>query len=94
MNDLQAIAKKIISEQELVIGPLALSEAAKVPGLLFDSSTGAVSITGADPKDVVDRLVRQYERLFGRTSKEVCRDAVASMLNDFAPADIPASLRA
>ena len=32
MNTLDSIAVKIIKEQELVIGPLAWSEAQKVPG--------------------------------------------------------------
>ena len=94
MNLLDQIASKIISEQELVIGPLAWSEAKKVPGLTIDMQTHQATISDAQPTLVVDKLVAQYERLFGRASQEVCREAVASMLSSFAPADIPLSLRA
>lgn len=92
---LDQIAGKIIKEQALVIGPLAWSEAAKVSGLkILDQSSASVEIGNGDPKAVVDRLVAQYERLFGRASREVCREAAAGMLAQFSPGDIPASLRA
>ena len=88
------VAMKIIREQELVIGPLAWSEAKKVRGLTIDMSSGNVAVAEDDSKGTIDRLVAKYERLFGRASEEVCREAVANMLADFAPADIPMSLRA
>jgi hypothetical protein len=94
MASLNDVAIKIIKKQELVIGPLAWTEAAKVRGLSIDISKGSVAISDSDPKYTVDRLVAQYERLFGRASQEVCRDAVADILKSFAPTDIPASLRA
>lgn len=94
MTLLDQVASKIISEQELVIGPLAWSEAGKVMGLTVDIATHQATISDAQPSIVIDKLVAQYERLFGRASHEVCREAVASMLTSFAPADIPVSLRA
>ena len=94
MLSFNQIATKIIKEQELVIGPLAWSEARKVSGLnVVDQNKGEVSISNGDEKGVVDRLVGQYERLFGRASHEVCRDAVASMLANLSPNDVPVSLR-
>lgn len=93
-SSLDRIASRIIKEQELVIGPLAWSEAGKVQGLHVDSQKGEVSIANGDPKATVDRLVAQYERLFGRASHEVCKDAVAALTRDFAQADVPLSLRA
>lgn len=92
MNPLQSICMKIIREQELVIGPLAWSEAKKVQGLRVDVQNDEVDITNGDPKLVVDRLVAQYERLFGRASEEVCREAAASIVATLPRAEVPASL--
>ena len=91
---LDHIAVKIIQEQELIIGPLAWSEAGKVRGLhIVNQGKNEITISNGDPKEVVDRLVAQYERLFGRASHEVCRGAVASILADLPSAEVPASLR-
>jgi len=88
------IATRIIKGQELVIGPLAWSEAGKVTGLVVvDTRTGEVRFDNGDPKEVLDRLVAQYEKIFGRASREVCREAVASLLGELSPQDIPSSLR-
>ncbi len=93
MANFTLIVIKIIKEQELIIGPLAWIEAAKVEGLvILNSNTGEIEFNNPDQKDVVDRLVKQYERLFGRASHEVCRDAVRSILADLSPSEIPASL--
>ena len=94
MDKLTQIASKIIKEQELVIGPLAWSEARKVQGLRVDSQKGEVNISNGDPKATVDRLVAQYERLFGRASHHVCREAAASLVAGLSLAEIPLSLRA
>jgi len=88
------IASKIIKEQELVIGPLAWSEAGKVSGVHVDQAHTEVTLENGDPKEVVDRLVAQYERLFGRASHEVCKEAAAPLLVGLAPTEIPSSLRA
>lgn len=93
MVTLDQIVTKIIKEQELVIGPLAWSEAGKVQGLTVDKTRNEVSITNADPKDTVDRLVAQYGRLFGQASQEVCREAAASLLSEIPLESVPASLR-
>ena len=92
MGTLDAIAEKIIKEQELVIGPLAWSEAGKVAGLQV--ADHSVTIQNGDPKAAVDRLVAQYERLFGRASHEVCREAVSALIKSMPPSDVPSSLRA
>jgi hypothetical protein len=95
MSNLDQIASRIIKEQELIIGPIAWQEAEKVQGLhVLDERAGQVELTNGDPKEVVDRLVSQYERLFGRASHEVCRDAVKSMLTALDISQIPSSLRA
>lgn len=69
------IAQKIISEQEAIIGPLAVDQARKVPGIVFDSGKSGVMIEG-DKKSVLGALVQQYANLFGQTSIEVCKKIV------------------
>ena len=83
---------RIIKEQELIIGPLAWDEARKVDGLLIDQSHNSVSFTG-DEKDIINHLVSQYERLFGRASHEVCKEAVQDLIAEMPPEEIPDSLK-
>ena len=91
---LQEIVVRIIREQELVIGPLAWVEASKVPGLsVIDQRAGTVLITDSDQNAVIDSLVAQYEKLFGRASHEVSRDAVKSLIANVPTTEIPSSLR-
>lgn len=92
MATLDEIAVRIIKEQELVIGPMAWREAGKVRGLRVNQASAQVSLEG-DERQVIDRLVAQYERLFGRASHEVCREAAANLIAGLPPAEIPASLR-
>jgi len=88
------IAAKIIKEQEFVIGPLAWEEARKVAGIqVVDEKKGEVTIQDADPKGIIDRLVAQYEKIFGKASHAVCHDAVKDILAQMPPEEVPASLR-
>ena len=92
---LDQIATRIIKEQELIIGPIAWLEAEHVQGLTLDDHTAAQIADGAgDPKEVVNQLVGRYERLFGRASREACKDAVASLLAELTPSEIPSMLAA
>ncbi len=89
------IAYRIIKEQALIIGPLAWDEARKVQGIqVLDLGEGGVDVQNGDPKIVVDKLVAQYERLFGPASREVCREAVAPMIAELPASEVPTSLRA
>lgn len=93
MAILDDVAGKIIKEQELVIGPMAWSEARKVPGMsVLDEKAGSVNV-GSNGMGVIDQLVARYERLFGRAAAEVCRDAAHALISNMSPAEIPASLR-
>ncbi len=88
------IAIRIIREQALVIGPLAWDEARKVQGLqIVNQEKGEVNLQNGDPKNVIDKLVAQYERIFGRASHEVCHDAVQDLLAQMSPEEIPSSLK-
>lgn len=94
MNTLDEIASRIIKEQELIIGPIAWREAKKVQGLhISEAIPGTVTVEGGTDSSTIDRLVAQYEHLFGRASREACREAVAGIIAELAPADIPVSLR-
>jgi len=92
MDAILQIPIRIIKEQELVIGPLAWDEARKVSGLTVDQSHNLVSFSG-DSKDIVNRLVAQYERLFGRASHEVCREAVKDLIAEMPSEEVPSSLK-
>lgn len=87
------ISLRIIKEQELVIGPVAWQEAKKVVGFnISDANNEQVTFEG-DPKEILNRLVEQYSRLFGQVSREVCKDAVQDLLAELPSNDIPSNLR-
>ena len=87
------ISIRIIKEQELVIGPVAWDEAKKVSGFhVVDKDKGEVTFDG-DPKEVLNRLVAQYSRLFGQVSKEVCKEAVQDLIAELPQTDVPDSLK-
>ncbi len=92
MTNHDQIAIKIIEEQALIIGPVAWEEAGKVNGLRIDIAQHQVSIEG-NTKEVLEKLVAQYEHLFGPASREVCRDAVRPFLAQVSLEEIPAVLK-
>ena len=77
------------------MGPVAWYEASKIKGLhIVDQKTGSVSIdTNTDSRAVVDNLVNQYGKLFGRAAREVCREAVTSLVADLPTAEVPSTLK-
>jgi len=94
MSTLDQLALNIIKEQELIIGPLAWTVAKRVSGInIIDTRSGSVTVGNGDSKTVIDKLVNQYERLFGRASREVCKEAAGPFLTTLLPAEIPSSLK-
>lgn len=77
----------IIKEQQLIIGPLALDQAKKVAGLEV-VNVDDVKVVG-NKKEVLTNLVKQYERLFGKASVEVCKEAFEKVYEGFPKEDIP-----
>jgi hypothetical protein len=73
------IVSKIISEQETIIGPLALEQAKKIDGLKVDWEKHEVAFDG-DEKTILDKLVQKYNNLFGLASVEVCKEAVNKII--------------
>ena len=85
------LAERIIKEQEIVLGPLAWREAKKIKGLTVNGD-GHVKLSGQGKKVVAD-LVKQYEKLFGPVSLDVCKEAAKSLLPDLSPEDVPEILK-
>lgn len=86
------LAEVMIKEQALIIGPIAWEQAGKVSGLRIDIAKHEVNIEG-NTKEVLEKLVAQYEKLFGAASREVCRDAVRPLLSQVPQDEIPAVLK-
>lgn len=92
MSTYDQFAINIIKEQELIMGPIAWEQAGKVSGLRIDIIKHEANIEG-DIKQVLEGLVAQYEKLFGKASREVCREAVRPLLSQVPQEDIPAVLK-
>lgn len=93
MQDLYSqIAAKIIEQQELIIGPVAVEQAKRVSNLKVDWTKHSVEVTG-DPATVIDKLVAQYEHLFGQLSVEVCKDATQQLVAQLSPEKQPKKLK-
>lgn len=91
MTIFNQISKRIIKEQELIIGSLAWEEAKKVPGLKIDNSTEEILFEGNE-KEIINKLVNQYSKLFGKASSEACKDAVQDLLAELPQEQIPETL--
>jgi len=85
------LAVKIIHEQEAIIGPLAWNVARHVSGMTVKSKDSITMIKSGSV--VLASLVKKYEGLFGPASREVCRDAVRSMLPRASDSDVPEILK-
>lgn len=95
MKNIDIIVQSIISHQEEVLGPLAREQAKTVAGIEINSA-GKVKIslkTAAQSKDLLGNLVKKYEKLFGRASIEVCKDAVKESGVTYADSDLPDILK-
>lgn len=86
------IALKIIEQQELIIGPVAIEQAENIDHLHINWGKREVSIDGNGP-DVIDELVKQYKVLFGQISVEVCRDAASKLLINLPSEQRPSLLK-
>lgn len=92
MDILETVVEKIIEEQEIIIGPIALEQAKKVNGLNIDWQKHKISIQG-DKTKILGDLVDQYKLLFGQTSVEVCRETINRYKTQLSPDQLPQTLR-
>jgi hypothetical protein len=88
MDIFATLADKIIKEQESIIGPIAYEQASKVAGITIDPTSHAVILEG-DKKDILGKLVTQYEMLFGRVSIEICKEAVRGIISQVPQDQVP-----
>ena len=86
------LAERIIKEQEGIIGPIALEQARKVQGLTVDWQKHEIAFEG-NKKDLVEKLVEQYQGLFGQASVEACKEAVKGIISDVPKDQVPQLLR-
>lgn len=92
MTTFDQISLRIIQEQELIIGPIAWYEAKKVKGLQVNFDKREVVINNGEVQ-TIENLVKQYEKLFGRASIEVCKEAIKDLKAEVPAEQIPESLR-
>jgi hypothetical protein len=91
MDPVAQAASKIIKEQQAIIGPIALDQAKKVIGLTVGAGDD-VKITG-NKKQVLENLVKQFEKLFGQASIQVCKDAFEQFSDKIPATDVPDILK-
>jgi hypothetical protein len=75
----EKIVEKIISEQEKIIGPIAVEQAKQVPGVIIDWSKHEVKVESSDKKRTLEEVVDKYKDLFGKVAVEVCKEALSGM---------------
>ena len=92
MNIYSDLAAKIISQQEGIIGPLAIEQAHKVAGIQFDWPTHTIIFVG-DESIVINNLIEQYKNFFGQASVEMCKEAVKDSLYLVPSEKVPILLR-
>lgn len=85
------LAQAIIQRQELLIGPLAWEQAVAVDGLQIQDRT--VLVSALDPKRAIDNLVEQFRAIFGQAAVEVSKEAVAPLLVNLSPEQVPELLK-
>ena len=91
MDPVAEAASRIIKEQQAIIGPVALDQAKKVSGFAITNAS-EIKVTG-DKKQALEALVKQFEKLFGKASIQVCKEAFEPFSEKIAPADIPEILK-
>ncbi len=86
------IAEKIIEQQEVIIGPIAVERAKQVSELKVDWAQHDVGISG-DPQHAIDELVEQYKELFGQIAVETCKEAASKLIAQLPSSQLPSSLK-
>ena len=92
MDIFAKLAEKIIEEQETIIGPIALEQARKIPGLKIDWQLRKVFLEG-NKTQILEKLVNQYRNLFGQASVEVCKEATDRFRSQLSSDQLPQVLR-
>lgn len=85
------LATNILKSQMMVVGPLAIDQARKVAGISI--GTGDTITIQGNGKELLEKLVQQFEQLFGQASVEACKDAIKESQLSLSPSDLPEILR-
>jgi hypothetical protein len=86
------LVEEIIKDQEGIIGPIALEQAQKVPGLRVDLIKHDIQFDG-NKIEVVEKLVEKYKEIFGQASVEVCKETSRKILIGVSKENIPPLLQ-
>ncbi|MEK7594421.1 MAG: hypothetical protein AAB436_02170 [Patescibacteria group bacterium] len=86
------MVEKIIAQQEVIIGPVAVEQAQQVKSLKIDWADRKIEIVG-EPQDALDDLVAQYKVLFGQIAVETCKEAVSKLVLGLPASQQPKSLQ-
>lgn len=92
MSVFEQMVVKIIKSQEIIIGPVAIEQARRVPHLTVNWQEEEIIIEG-DEADTVDALVEVYKELFGQISVEVSKEAAASLMGKLPADKLPEALK-
>jgi hypothetical protein len=93
MDVFSQAAQKIIREQENIIGPVAIERAQRVQGIKLNVEKREVVALEGDKPVILQKLIEQYEQLFGRASVEVCKEAVGALIPQMPEGQVPALLK-
>lgn len=91
MDKYSEVVFKIVREQEMVVGPLAIDLARNVNGLKVNNRN-EFSIEG-DPKLALHELLMQYKKLFGELSLQVSKNALKDNIKNFQKGELPEILQ-
>lgn len=91
MDAYSEIARKIISAQVAILGPVALKIAQGINGL--DVHDKEHPVVQAEPIAVLTDLVSGYSSFFGKVSIEVCREATKEAVNSTTTVELPEVLK-
>lgn len=86
------IVERIIKEQEVLIGPIALEQAKRVKGLSVDLAHHEIKFKGSQTV-IIENLIEAYKEFFGQVSVEVCRHAVHKLVSQLPVDQQPALLK-
>ncbi len=84
------IASKIIQDQTMIMGPLAMHIAGRVAGLSFNGDEVAFA---SDPMLVLNNLVGEYKKIFGDASVEICKESAHNISVNVSGTELPEILK-
>ncbi len=90
MDTYGLIVNKIIQDQQMIIGPIALQIAKKVGGI---SILGSEVHFSTDPKMAIQDLVGQYKKIFGEASVEICKESAHNINVNLSDSELPDILK-